>query len=175
MGVGLPTMIYICSLREMPRHVRSLRPGYLVSLVQPEFQPATPVGVKSERHLRVGVDDIFERVAGAVVPQHEHVQELITFLQSRCRDEPLLMHCYAGVSRSMAAALIALALDGEGRAMEAARVLREAAPHARPNARIVALADRLLEREGRLVAASAAMGPAIPVLEGPLVELELIP
>jgi predicted protein tyrosine phosphatase len=92
-------------------------------------------------------------------------------LQSWPGDEPLLVHCYAGVSRSMAAALIALSLEDDRREMEAARILRAAAPHAHPNARIVALADRLLGRQGRLVAANQAMGPATPVVEGPLVEL----
>ena len=62
-------------------------------------------------------------------------------------------------------------LDAEGREQEAALALRAAAPHALPNTRIIALADRILGREGRLVAARDAMGPATPVTEGPLVEL----
>ncbi len=164
-------MIYVCSLHEMPYHVRALRPGYLVSLVQPEFQPPTPDEVEIHRHLRIAVHDVSEHADGAVTPEEEHVDELIAFLRAWPGDERLLIHCYAGVSRSMAAALIALALDADGQELEAARILREAAPHAHPNARIIALADRLLGREGRLVAARAAMGPGTPVLEGPLVEL----
>lgn len=168
-------MIYICNLRDMPQHVRKLRPGYLVSLVQPEFQPPTPSEVRADRHLRVAVHDISEPEYGVVVPEEVHVRELLAFLQGWPGDEPLLMHCYAGVSRSMAAALIALSLEDDGREMEAARVLRAAAPHAQPNARIVALADRLLGRRGRLVAAREAMGPATLVFEGPLVELPRAP
>ncbi len=75
----------------------------------------------------------------------------------------------------MAAALIALSLENDGREMEAARLLRAAAPHAQPNARMVALADRLLGRQGRLVAAKEAMGPATLVFEGPLVKLSPLP
>ncbi len=164
-------MIYVCSLREMLDHVRSLRPGYLVSVIQLEFQPPTPREVKVERHLRVAVDDISERIDGAVIPEEEHVQELVTFLQRWPGDERLLIHCYGGVSRSMAAALIALTIDLDGREVEAAQMLREAAPHAQPNARIIALADQILGRQGRLVAAREAMGPAVPAREGPLVEL----
>jgi hypothetical protein len=94
---------------------------------------------------------------------------------SRCcrRTGPILIHCLAGVSRSTAAALIALALVADGREAEAARRLREAAPHASPNRRIVMLADRLLGRRGRLVLARETMGPAEPVLPVPLVELPL--
>jgi predicted protein tyrosine phosphatase len=167
-------MIYVCSLHEMPEHVRTLRPGYLVSLVQPEFQPPTPSGVRADRHLRVAVDDVSEPGYGAVVPEEDHVRELLAFLQRWPGDEALLLHCYAGVSRSTAAALIALSLEDDGREMEAARILRAAAPHALPNTRIVELADRLLGRGGRLVAAREAMGPAALVFEGPLVELPLL-
>jgi predicted protein tyrosine phosphatase len=99
----------------------------------------------------------------------------VAFLRSWPGDEPLLLHCYAGVSRSMAAALIALCLEHDGRELEAAQILRAAAPHAQPNARMVALADQILGRQGRLVAAKEAMGPATLVFEGPLVELSPLP
>ncbi len=155
----------------MPHHVRSLRAGYLVSLVQAAFQPPTPPGVKVERHLRIPVDDISVDTDGWVTPEEAHVRDLIAFLRSWPGDEPLVMHCYAGVSRSMAAGLISLTLPAEGREEEAARALRDAAPHALPISRIIALADRILGRQGRLVAARDTMGPATPVTEGPLVEL----
>jgi predicted protein tyrosine phosphatase len=55
--------------------------------------------------------------------------------------------------------------------MEAAQALRDAAPHAHPNARIIALADQLLGRHGRLIAARSAIGPGEPVGEAPLIAL----
>jgi predicted protein tyrosine phosphatase len=168
-------MIYVCSLHDMPHHVRTLRVGYLVSLVQPEFQPPTPASISADRHLRVAVHDISEPEYGGVVPREIHLRRLLAFLQSWPGDEPLLLHCYAGVSRSMAAALIALCLEHDGREMEAAQILRAAAPHAQPNARMIALADQILGRQGRLVAAREAMGPATPVFEGPLVKLSPLP
>ena len=164
-------MIYVCNLFDMPYYTRALRAGYLVSLVQPEFQPPTPAGVRPERHLRVAVDDISEPMEDSVVPGEGHVRDLITFLCDWPGSEPLLLHCYAGVSRSTAAALIALTLGAEGREMEAAQALRDAAPHAHPNARIIALADQLLGRHGRLIAARSAIGPGEPVGEAPLIAL----
>jgi predicted protein tyrosine phosphatase len=79
----------------------------------------------------------------------------------------------AGISRSTAAALIALALTAPGREELVARQLRRAAPHASPNRRIIALADRLLARDGRLIAARESMGAAEPLVAGPLVALPL--
>ena len=72
----------------------------------------------------------------------------------------MLIHCYAGISRSPAAALIAMVLDAPGREQAAALTLREAAPHAQPNRLLIELSDDLLGRGGRLVAALDAMGPA---------------
>ena len=164
-------MICVCSLAEMSMHARALRPTHLVSLVAPHELPETPAGIAPERHLRISVDDISEPMAGAVLPEIEHVSTLIEFLQTWDGQAPLLIHCVAGISRSMAAALTALVLRAEGREAEGARLLRQEAPHAMPNHRIVALADQLLGRQGRLIAARDAMGPARLMVTGPLVTL----
>ncbi len=164
-------MIYICSLEEMAGHVRALRPGRLVSLLAPEEQPPTPPEIRAELHLRVGLHDITQPVEGMLAPEAHHLAELVDFLRDAGPDESLLLHCMAGVSRSPAAALVALALANPGREAEAAERLRRVAPHAQPNRRMIALADALLGLEGRLVAAREAMGPADLLLAGPLVRL----
>ena len=87
---------------------------------------------------------------------------------------PVLIHCYAGVSRSMATALIGLVLKAPVREAEAALALRAAAPHAQPNRRMVAIADEILGCGGRLVAARETMGYAPAVERGPLVALRLL-
>ncbi|MEE8271619.1 MAG: protein tyrosine phosphatase [Alphaproteobacteria bacterium] len=164
-------MIYVCSLAAMPDHVRDLRPSHLVTLLGPMDQPATPPEVPAERHHRVEVHDITEPLDGCILPESHHVAGLIDFLGGWGSATPLLVHCFAGVSRSTAAALIALSLRAEGREAEAARHLRQHAPHAHPNRRIVALADRLLDRDGRLVAAADAMGPGDITGDFPLIRL----
>lgn len=168
---GGKKMIYVCSLAEMPEHAASLRPVRLVSLVQAEVQPPTPPGLAAARHLRLEIDDICDPAPGYVLPEAHHVETLIAFLRERALEEPVLLHCVAGVSRSTAAALVALVLDRDGEEVPMARLLRGAAPHARPNLRIVALADRLLGRDGRLIAACEAMGPAEPFLGDRLITL----
>ena len=57
----------------------------------------------------------------------------------------MVIHCFAGVSRSTAAAFIAAcALAPKRDEFDVARALRAASPTATPNARLVALADRAL-------------------------------
>jgi predicted protein tyrosine phosphatase len=59
-----------------------------------------------------------------------------------------------------------MCLLNEGREAEAARLIRETADHAQPNRRIVAIADDILGRQGRMVDAVARMGPARPTYLG---------
>ena len=168
-------MIYVCNLHEMPTHAGVLRPSHLISLVTSVEQPPTPDGILIERHLRLEIDDISEPLPGAVLPERHHVESLIEFIDIWAHDDaPLLVHCVAGISRSMASALIALVLKAGGREEEAARRLRAAAPHAQPNRRIIGLADEILGLEGRLIAAREAMGPAELLMHGPLVRLPLL-
>jgi predicted protein tyrosine phosphatase len=164
-------MIYVCSLDEMPELVRDLRPEYLISVVEPDWQPPTPPEISPERHLRIEVHDIGQPVTGYIAPEEHHIATLIDFLSACEDDSSVLLHCFAGISRSPAAALIALVLDTEGQEAEAARALRRAAPHAYPNRRMIELADGLLGRSGRLMAAVDAMGPGEFSQFGPLVEL----
>lgn len=168
-------MIYVCSLDAMPQHAERLRPGLLVSLLPAAEQPPTPPGVRVEAHLRLAVDDVDAERPGVVCPAEDHVAALIGALRDRPRTDPVLIHCFAGISRSTAAALVALAIDARGREVEAAIHLRRLAPHAWPNARIVALADALLGREGRLIAAREAMGPAALLDVAPLVRIPPLP
>jgi predicted protein tyrosine phosphatase len=168
-------MIYVCNLVEMPDHAEALKVSHLVSLVSPDELPQTPTCIALECHHRVGIHDISEPLDGHVLPAEEHVEGLIDFVRAWRHDEaPILIHCVAGISRSMAAALITLVIKAPGRELDAARHLRSAAPHAWPNRRMIEVADRLLGCEGRLVAAREAMGPADLQPFGPLVCVPLL-
>jgi predicted protein tyrosine phosphatase len=171
----MPSIIYVCNLIEMPEHVEALGVSHLVSLVAPNEQPPTPSGIAGHRHHRVEIHDISEPLDGHVLPTPEHVAGLIEFMRAWPQHEaPILIHCVAGISRSMAAALITLAVKAPGRELEAARHVRNAAPHAYPNRRMIAVADQMLGCHGRLIDAREAMGPADLLPLAPLVRLPLL-
>ena len=142
----------------MPDVVERMRPHGLISLLPHSDQPPTPLGIRDGGHLRILVDDIDEPQMGYTAPAREHVVELVAYLRALPARAPLVIHCLAGVSRSPAAALVALALDAPGREAEAAHLLRAASPFASPNRLLVSLADQVLGRNGALVAALDAMG-----------------
>lgn len=84
------------------------------------------------------------------------------------------MHCWAGISRSSAGAFIAACALSPHRPEERiARAIREASETASPNVRLVALADRILGREGRMIRAVDSIGRGVPCEEGTPFRIDL--
>jgi predicted protein tyrosine phosphatase len=153
--------------------VRRHRPSHLLTLLDEPFVH-TPKTIQPDRHLRLRMHDIVEPMEGGVIPESGHVADLIAFGKTWDKTAPLLVHCWAGISRSTAAAYILLCdLHGPGHENRIARGLRFHAPHAQPNRLLIRHADLLLGREGRMVAAVETMGEARAVAEGEVVELPL--
>jgi predicted protein tyrosine phosphatase len=166
--------IFVTNLFDMPHFVRELKPARLVSIIQPELQPDRPSELVEYAHHRVEVHDITEDQPYSVLIQEPHVETLVEFIESWDPSIGALMtHCYAGVSRSTAAALIAAYIKTSD-AEWSATALRAAAPYAQPNRRVIALADTVLGCDGELVAAREAMGNAThSVVEAPLTVLRI--
>ena len=153
--------------------VRRYRPSHMLTLMVEPFVE-TPAAIEATRHLRIGVHDIAEPAEGAVAPCVDHISEIIAFAKGWDRAQPFLVHCWAGISRSTAAAYIMMCdIQGSGKEAEIARDLRFRAPHAHPNRLMIRHADALMGREGRMIAAVEAMGAGRPVWQGEIVELPL--
>ena len=150
-------------------------PSHLISLLSPEHMIDTPPGFPADRHLRVGVNDIADPAAGADPPGRRHVDALLEFSRSWDATQPMVIHCWAGISRSMASAF-AILCDrlGPDREIEIARAMRARAPHAQPNRLIVRHADDALGRGGRMIAALNSMGPPLIVEEGVTTSFPLV-
>ncbi len=168
------SMILVSPLSALEDMLHSYQPSHLITLLSPEFMIRTPGGFPPERHLRLGINDICDPSLGSSPPVEDHVAGLLEFSRAWDGSRPLLIHCWAGVSRSMAAAFAILCdRSWPGAEFRIAREMRVRAPHASPNRLIVRLADDLLAREGKMIEAVEAMGPCIAVEEGTPVELPL--
>ncbi len=132
----------------------------MISLLAEKQDFHRPAVIEAQRHLTLGVNDIaFAGTGNLIAPQEVHVAAIIDFARSWDRSAPLLIHCWMGVSRSPAAALIAsLAIDPDDDDFALAARLRQASPFATPNTRLVEIGDSLLNRGGRLVAAVKGIG-----------------
>ena len=153
--------IVVCSLAAVEDQIVANGSTHLVTLLSPGSLPETPTAIAAARHLRLAVNDIDEEIEGLTAPTEETVEHILAFAERWDGESPLLIHCWAGISRSTATAyVIACARNPHTSEARIAQALREASPTAQPNKRIVALADARLGREGRMSAAVAAMAPA---------------
>ena len=132
----------------------------MISLMAKEQSFHRPGVIRADRHLLLGMNDInFNGTGDLVAPQDVHVRQIIDFARNWDRAAPLLVHCWMGVSRSPATALIAaLAVEPEEDDLALASRLRNASPYATPNARLIQIGDDMLGRKGRLVDAVRTIG-----------------
>ena len=162
----MPTL-HVCPLSRLHDTLAETRASHLVTLMGKDAEVQRPAGIAADRHLFIGVSDIVEPLEGYILPGTEHIEELLTFVRAWGRESPLVFHCWAGISRSTAAAYIsACALAPERDETVLAQALRDAAPSATPNARFIALADDLLNRRGRMVDAIRRIGRGAEAPEG---------
>lgn len=155
-------MIHVCSLARMHDTVRETGAHHVVTLIKDVSLVHRPASIMAQNHLLLDMDDITDPIEGYVAPAEEHVGDLLRFVRAWPRAAPLVVHCYAGISRSTAGAFVtACALNPQRDEAKIARALRDASPTAMPNIRIVSLADRLLGRDGRMIAAIQSIGPGI--------------
>ncbi len=159
-------MIHVCSLARLHDTVGETGARHVVTLMKDIAQVRRPSSIAENNHLLLDMDDITMPIDGYVHPSEEHVEKLISFVTGWNRQAPLVVHCFAGISRSTAGAFIsACALNPDRDERAIARLIRQASPTAQPNARLVSLADSLLGRNGRMIGAIDEIGPAVPATE----------
>lgn len=163
-------MILVCPGRHAEALAAGRRPSHILSLASPDADLPAFTGIAAER-LVLRFHDIAEPREGLTAPDAAMVARLLDFAAHWTAEAPLLIHCHAGVSRSTAAACaIACARSAPGEEAAIANRLRSLSPSATPNALIVALADRLLDRDGRMIAAVAGIGRGADCFEGEIIE-----
>ncbi|MBR1218092.1 protein tyrosine phosphatase [Bradyrhizobium sp. U87765 SZCCT0131] len=160
-------MLHVCSLADLPATVTATGARYVLTVMGNVDKAERPPSVPVANHLKVSMDDITEAADGFVAPSSAHVGQVLDFIRAWRRDAPMVIHCYAGISRSTASAFAAACLLSPDRdELSIARQIRAASPSAFPNRLIVTLADQALGRNGRMLRALDAMGPGNMSVEG---------
>lgn len=160
-------MLIVCPLNSAQGLVDTHGASHVVSLLGPDTAHRTFTGIALDNHLRLTFHDIIAPAEGFVSPQVTDAERLVAFLERWNRCAPLVIHCWAGISRSTASAFTALCMyrprDDEE---ELAWKLRAASPSATPNRLIVSHVDSLLGRRGRMLRAVEAIGRGEDCYEG---------
>mgnify|MGYP006281845291 CR=1 FL=1 len=160
-------MIIVGPLNKVQPLVDEHGVSHVVTLLAPGTPNETPRGITPGNHLKLFFHDIVQPMDAHTPPSAADAERLIRFLENWDRQNPMLIHCWAGISRSTAAAYTALCLfrpkaDEEKLAFE----LRAASPSATPNRLIVSLVDDVLGRKGRMVRAVTKIGRGADAFEG---------
>jgi predicted protein tyrosine phosphatase len=167
-------MIHVCSLARLAETVEDTGARHIVSLIGDDARLQRPACIAPENHLWLRIHDISAPLEGYIMPGEQHVAELLDFVREWDRQAPLVVHCYMGISRSTASAFATIcALNPQRDEARIAQALRRASPTATPNARIVSLADRILGRDGRMIAAIETIGRGVLTAEAAPFRLDL--
>lgn len=151
--------IWICSLAAAPQMARKVRPSRIVSLLSPYDTFPTFDGMGPDLHLQVPIHDITDDIGEWRAPDLSDAESVIRFVETWDRADPMLIHCWAGISRSTASAFITACVHNpRADEEEIALAIRNASSTASPNRRLVAHADALLGRGGRMNRAVELIG-----------------
>ena len=166
-------MIHVSSLNVLNSVTARLQNYDLLTLLSPGHPETDWSAFACTRHVRLAFHDIIEPMPGLTPPDRDMMQAVLDFGRSHEPSRPLLIHCWAGISRSSAAAF-AIACDrNPGFERDIANELRRRAPFVTPNRLMVRLADELLERDGRMIEAVEKIGRGAEAGEGTPYELPL--
>lgn len=163
--------LVVCGLANVRHALKTYRANALVSVLHPDLIPETPDGLPCANHFRLPIDDIEGPFPGLNHAVRQDVGALCDFAKkwhdgalggaspSSAHSRGLVVHCFAGISRSTAAAYAMLcALNPTQSERKLANYLRSVSPAASPNRLIVELADQVLARNGRMIDAIKAIG-----------------
>jgi predicted protein tyrosine phosphatase len=161
--IAMTSLRTVCGLDELAMHSRSGL-THVLSILDPNYpKPEAFSAFDEHDKLELRFHDVIELERGVQPPQEKDVAAILEFGEL-LHAEPyqgqrvVLVHCHAGISRSTAAMAMLIAqahpeLDEAG-VFERLIAIR---PRAWPNSRMIAFADDLLRREGRLIEALAGL------------------
>lgn len=166
-------MIHVSSLSGLPAMAASLGRFDLLTLLSPSAAARDWGGLARQRHVQLSFHDIVELTPDLTAPDRDIMHAILDFGRGAVEDRALLIHCWAGISRSSAAAY-AIACDrNPGYEAEIANELRRRSPYVTPNRLMVKLADEMLGRDGRMSEAIAHIGRGAETAEGEPYQLPL--
>lgn len=159
--------IFVCPLSRLGDTVLQSGASHIVTMINEGTPVRRPETVVEDNHLFLGFNDISTPIEGMLMPGSDHMDAFIAFLERWDRTRPMVVHCFAGISRSTAGAFTAMChFRPDLSEAEIARRLRAASPSATPNTRLVELADATLGRDGRMIGAARDIGRGANAFEG---------
>jgi predicted protein tyrosine phosphatase len=159
-NTGLPFLITVCGIDELPGH-SDREVSHVLSILDPgEPEPHAFGSYGEHARLELRFHDIIEEAPGYDAPQRHHVEQILLFGRD-IMSEPetlrhLLVHCHMGISRSTASMSLLLAVaQPERPASDILNLMLQMREKAWPNLRILNFGEEMLGRPGEFSAAAA--------------------
>ena len=150
-----------CGVDSLDRHTLK-GVSHVLSILDPgNHRPQALSGFTADCRLELRFHDIVVVEDDGVPPDESHIEQILLFgrqVAAIGHGTHLLIHCYAGQSRSTAAAALCLAQEYPIRT--GYEVLGEVVrqnPRTWPNLLMLELGDKALGRQGELIAAAGAL------------------
>ena len=83
-------------------------------------------------------------------PNNDHTNEIIAFTNNWNHNSPIVIHCWCGISRSMAAATYLMCKLDSSNIDRNIRYIRSIAPHANPNKVLINLFEDSLDLDSQI-------------------------
>lgn len=142
-------MFTVCSKSQVYERVKKIDATHLITMLDPDDHMYKPVSIKQENHLFLKFEDE-ESDEHLLAPTMLHCQRILDFGEKLPDDAITVVHCFAGISRSTAAAL-ALHVQRH-HDIDAARAwLAKDRPQAMPNMLMAQHFDKLLGMNGKFL------------------------
>ena len=157
-----PVKINICGLDELPTIKSDLsKKTYILSFLDPDrMKPHIFSFYQSHKITILRFHDIIEQDSYLQVPTQENIQSILSFGKQlnkiilKKEKIELLIHCHMGISRSTAAMIILIAQANPDLSEDTLfDYIRNIRPICWPNSLMIEYADKLLNRNNRLLKA----------------------
>ncbi|WP_306250863.1 tyrosine phosphatase family protein [Parvularcula sp. IMCC14364] len=171
-------MIVVCPYDEIDAAVEKYQPASAISILDQGEEAPTMRGVEAGQHLRLSLSMAVAEMMMPPCPEQEtaRIKTLLDFAQTIDWSRAVLVHCRLGLSRSPAAAFILqCALAPEKDEQMIAEELRASSENVEPSLMMVAKADELLGRDGRMINAIDHIGMGNECLAGHTFSVPFLP
>ena len=140
--------VFVCQKNKVHDVVKATGAKHVLSLLDPDDRLYLTPRLQEVNRLHLECEDVLDEKVWAA-PTREQVQSFLEWARCIPDEDTLVVHCFAGVSRSTAAAIAILA-DRLGNVDAAGQRIKSVRPQPCPNPVIIKFADEILGLDGKL-------------------------